>query len=600
MKRNKLFLLLAVCMIGLLAYAGEPKVISVTEYGASPNSGHNTLHAIRTALFLNKKEESLVLRFPQGRYDFWPDSANNNMRGISLFKRKNLVIEGNYSQFIFHGRMAPVFLDSCENIRLQDFSIDWERPYCSQAVIQEATPDYVTMAIDGAQYPYVIENGKLVFTGEGWKNGVLLHNLYDAQKQEIVAGTSDYPMGNDFFSGKAEELAKGIVRIYGKPKIRPVPGTYVSLLHVRYATTGIQLNHSRDITLHNISLYHVLSMGVVGFRSENIQLQQVNITVNESKGRIFSAIADGFHFSTCGGLIKINECTHTGQADDFVNIHGEYFRIAAREDDHTFRTGLKGRGREIAQLIAAGEELFFIDSMTMQRSAPITVTAVQPIYANKQPAGYLIKCKQPIPADIGTGSFAENKTWTPEVIITNCRFLKKNRARGLLVTTPKKVLIEHNYFNTAGAAILIEGDVNYWYESGATRNILIRKNVFEHCFTSPWGQATIAITPSVHPASVSSPAYHSNIVIQENHFRQSSLPVLYARSVEGLVFSKNKLVFEGKTATDKPLLYLDGCRRAIISGNSYTDYPSRLLHLHHMQATDVQATNDTVVAAMQE
>lgn len=415
------------------------------------------------------------------------------------------------------------------------------------------------------------------------------------QKQEIVAGTADNPMGNDFFNGRAEELRKGLVKIYGKPRIQPAPGSYVSLLHVRYASVGIQLNRGRDVVLRNISLYHVLSMGVIGFRSENIQLQQVNVMANTSKGRVFSAIADGFHFSTCSGLIKINQCTHSGQADDFVNIHGAYFRIAAREDDHTIRTAAKGRGNEIGQLIAAGEELCFIDSLTMQRSAPITVTSVQPLYTNKQLTGYVITCKQPLPAHINTGCFAENITWTPEVIITNCRFLKKNRARGLLITTPKKVLIENNYFNTAGAAILIEGDINYWYESGATRNILIRKNVFEHCFTSPWGQATITITPSVHPASASSPAYHSNIVIQDNRFTQSTLPVLYARSVEGLVFSRNKLAFEGSATTGKPLLYMDGCRRSLVSGNSYTGFPAQVLQLHHMQANDVQVNHDAIV-----
>jgi hypothetical protein len=597
MKQNRLLLLLMACTYAAWAYAGDPKVVSVTEYGAAPGSGNNTVHAIRTALYLNKKEESLVLRFPQGRYDFWPDSANNNTRGFSLFKRKNIVIEGNHSQFVFHGRMAPLFLDSCENIRLQDFSIDWERPYFSQAVIQETTADYVTIAIDKDAYPYVIENGKLLFTGEGWKTGVELYNLYDKQKKEIIAGTVDWPMGNELFNGKAEELSKGLVKIYSKLKMQPAPGSYLSLLHIRYANTGIQLNRSKDITLRNISIYHVLSMGVVGLRTENIQLQQVNVMANEAKGRVFSAIADGFHFSTCGGLIRINNCTNTGQADDFVNIHGEYFRVAAREDDHTIRTAVKGRNQGISQLIAAGEELYFIDSLTMQRSAPVTVTQVKPVYTGTQLSGYLISCKQPLPEYIGAGSFAENKTWTPEVIITNCRFLKKNRARGLLVTTPKKVLIENNYFNTAGAAILIEGDVNFWYESGASRNIIIRKNVFEHCFTSPWGHATITITPSVHPQAVTSPAYHSNIVITNNTFKQSTLPILYARSVEGLQFTKNTLTFEAASSpgTGKPLLYMDGCRKALVSGNTYTGFPGKALHLYHMQPSDVQVNGDDLL-----
>ena len=33
----------------------------------------------------------------------------------------------------------------------------------------------------------------------------------------------------------------------------------------------------------------------------------------------------------------------------------------------------------------------------------------------------------------------------------NCRMLKQNRGRSILVTTPAKVLIENNYFHIAGA-----------------------------------------------------------------------------------------------------------------------------------------------------
>lgn len=34
------------------------------------------------------------------------------------------------------------------------------------------------------------------------------------------------------------------------------------------------------------------------------------------------------------------------------------------------------------------------------------------------------------------------------------------RARGILVSTPGKVLIERNYFESSGSAILIAGDAN--------------------------------------------------------------------------------------------------------------------------------------------
>jgi hypothetical protein len=44
------------------------------------------------------------------------------------------------------------------------------------------------------------------------------------------------------------------------------------------------------------------------------------------------------------------------------------------------------------------------------------------------------------------------------------------------------VLIENNRFPSSGSAILIAGDANAWYESGAVRDVTIRGHVFgESC-----------------------------------------------------------------------------------------------------------------------
>lgn len=67
----------------------------------------------------------------------------------------------------------------------------------------------------------------------------------------------------------------------------------------------------------------------------------------------------------------------------------------------------------------------------------------------------------------------ENLTWTPEVVFAN-NVIRNNRARGSLFSTPRKTIIENNLFDhTSGAAILLCGDCNGWFETGACRNVLI-------------------------------------------------------------------------------------------------------------------------------
>lgn len=570
--------------------------VSILKYGVYPFDGKNALPAIRKALAENKNVEELILTFPKGRYDFYQDSASKSIRGFGLINMKNVTIDGQGSSFIFHSKMSPVYIESSENITLKNFSIDWDRPYISQGVIAQVTNEHVDIAIDKSEYPYLVEDGKIWFTGEGWKLGVELYNLYDKDKKDIVYRTFDRPMGAGFFQSKAEEIGDGVVRFYTKASSKPEVGTYVSMLHARYLAPCIQLNKSKDIKLNNVDIFHSLSMGVVAARTENIRLNDVNVTANEKKGRVFSAIADAFHFSGCKGLIKITNCAHAGQADDFVNIHGEYAPVKERLNSNTIIAEKKGKLRDVKELFSTGDAIWLVDSLTSQRVGPYDIKEIEPILLDNKLSGYKLIFFKDIPEGINDTYYIENKTWNPSVEIRDCRILKKHRARGILVTTPEKVLIENNYFNTAGAAILIEGDLNFWFESGAVENVRIRNNIFENCVTSGkyWGEAVITISPSFKPSGTDVKAYHRGIRIENNTFKHFDQSILFARSVDDLQFINNKLI---KTKDYTPFsppsgFSFDGCRNVKITGNSIGgDFQGVMIELKQMNPTDLNLNN---------
>jgi hypothetical protein len=598
LRSNKIFfcgflILILPFLFNYKLFAQNPvKVVSISSYGIYPGEGKNTLPAIRAALKANKGVAQLVLSFPEGRYDFYPDATTKSIQGFELLDLKNVTIDGNGSSFIFHSEMAPIYIGNCENVTLKNFSIDWDRPYISQGQIVQALDEYVDIRIDKQAYPFVIENGRIMFKGENWLLGVTLHNLYDKDRKEIVYKTLDNPMGTDFFKSRAEEISDGLVRFYAHPSYKPVPGTYVSMLHARYLPPCIQLIKSKKLTLRHINIFHSLGMGVVAFRSENIELDTVNVTVNEKKGRVFSAIADAFHFSTCKGLIKITGCTNTGQGDDFVNIHGEYTPVKEFTDAYTVITEKAGKVRDVKELLYKGDGIWLADSATAQRTGPYLIESIEPQYRDSKVSSYRLRLNKKLPEGISGRYYIENETWNPQVEISNCKFLKKNRARGILVTTPGKVLIENNYFNTAGAAILIEGDVNFWFESGAVNHVTIRNNIFENCASSGqyWGEAVITISPSYKPADNQSKAYHTGIKIENNEFRHFDYAILFARSVQDLQFLNNKLVRTNDYVPfSTPVGFMfDGCRKVKLLGNSITgDFLGTGIKLRHMNANDV-------------
>lgn len=594
---KNIFILFLSFLFSVINLQGQQSV-SITDFGYTPGSRKNVIPALKKAIEKCRKYDAAILTFPTGRYDF-SSIGNDSMKitiGIDMQKMKNITVEGNGSEFIFHGRRMQIAnIDSCTNVILRNFSIDWDRPYISQATIVKASDSFLEVEIDKKEYPYVIEEGKIQFVGEGWKMPVLdtYNNLYDKDSKEIVYNTWDSPLGN-IFSQKAEELPNGHIRFYGKVPYKPQPGTYVSLFHQRYAVNGFHIRNSKDITLKNLNIYHALSHGVLGERTENITMDNASMVANEKKGRVFSIIADASHFINCKGTIKIIHCAHTGQGDDFINVHGINSKITKIIDNHTIE--VDGRGR----LNEPGDEVWFINKGTVQRGEVAVIKAKEPIMKNGKHSGFRYTFTKPFSSKIKENDFVENKTWNAELILKKCSILKKHRARGILVTTPRKVLIEDNYFRTAGTAILIEGDLDYWFESGANTNVNICNNIFEDCFTSgnrdgsrgQWGDAVITITPSHKPKNEKEEPYHKHINIKNNVFKVFDAPLVRARSVRDFIFTGNRIE---KTNTYQPYTWqksafmFDGCREVVIKDNIIdTHYTTKEILIEHMKKDDVK------------
>jgi hypothetical protein len=179
------------------------------------------------------------------------------------------------------------------------------------------------------------------------------------------------------------------------------------------------------------------------------------------------------------------------------------------------------------------------------------------------------------PDGIEVGDALENLTWAPDFTVCNTIF-GSCRARGLLVSTPGKVVIENNEFISSGAAILIAGDANGWYESGAVRDVLIRGNRFHpSCLTSwyQFGEGVISIYPII-PEFDSDRPFHRNIRIEGNSFDMFDYSVLYALSVTGLRFNNNTIKhnmeyqpWQGR----KAMLTFEGCKDVEVKGNKIAD-----------------------------
>ncbi|HEX5151129.1 MAG TPA: right-handed parallel beta-helix repeat-containing protein [Parafilimonas sp.] len=526
--------------------------VRITDYGYIPDSRVNAVPYVLKALNDCRTKNNPVLIFPNGRYDFWPQYVTEKLyyesnTDVIPLRRCPILIEGfnklevncNNADLIFHDRMQPFTVDSSKNITIRNVNIDWDIPLTAQAEIVAVTDDHVDLAINAYESPYIIENNKLVFVGEGWKSSLSGVMEFDKDTKLVTSQTGDAGcMGENFSSYKASELKKGLVRLQYTGGHKPVLGNWLVLRHSARDHAGTFIINSRNIVIENMNMYHNAGLGILSQYSSDLYFKNVHVIPNPAKNRILSGHDDGMHFSNCSGQITVDSCRFQSLMDDPINVHGTSVRIMKKISDKKLLCRFMHGQSTGFTWARPNETVGFIENEAMNT---IGEDRVESFHVNS-PEEFEISFIDPVPANIMEGDALENLTCTPDVLIKNS-FFGSNRARGILISTPGKVIIENNIFESSGSAILIPGDANGWYESGAVKDVTIRNNIFnDPCLTSMYQfcEGIISISPEIPKPDVSKP-FHRNIRIENNSFHPFDYPVLYAKSTDGLYFNNNTI-----------------------------------------------------------
>jgi hypothetical protein len=589
----------------LLAY----DTIRVEDFGARANSRKNVTGLVRLALAEARRKENPLLIFDTGRYDFWPQYSeerdyyesnttdiNPKRLGILVEGFEKLVIEGGGADFVFHDRMQPITVDHSKEVEIRNLTIDWDIPLTAQAEVLEVNDRSMLLRIDRDESPFVIEEGNIQFVGEGWKSP--LRSIMEIERDSRLIAPQT---GDPGCCGRGWDWARWVEEEPGKVRVhkpfgdqRPEVGNFLILRHSKRDHAGIFLYHSQDVSIRDVEVYHTAGLGILSQYSENIALHGVKMIPNPAKNRYLSGHDDGFHFSNCRGQIRVIQCEFAALMDDPVNIHGTSVRIEKKVGEDALRCSFQHHQSVGLQWARPGEQIGFIDHLTLQTIAQGKVKAFRAL----TPEEFEISFERSLPANLSAGDALENLSWTPDAHIQNNHFMSC-RARGLLVSTPGKVVIEGNYFESSGSAILIAGDANNWYESGAVKDVLIRNNVFaDPCLTSlyQFSEAVISIYPEIPHPEAAEEKFHRNIRIQDNIFYLYDYPVLYAKSVDGLEFSRNQLIRSKRLPPFHPRKYgfsLISCRKVDIWGNSIAgEILGKNILLEGTEAKDLKLGSD--------
>lgn len=543
--------------------------VRAADYGLLPGTGQDAGPAFRK--LLGAAAPGAVIQLAKGRYDVWHDSAasrpwqqsnsdpqTSRRYGILTEGLSRVTLDGAGSEFIFHGTQTGIGLAFCTNVTLRNFTMDWQRPELSQGSVLESGPDYVVVKMH-PDTPAAVENGRLVFPGEGWVQHGTSTMEYDPRTGGPAYQRDDLPP-----VGAATLVSPGVFRLATKARYQVA--NVVIFRHGARTHAVLLVQRCQNTVLEKVDAYASCGLGFLVQHSDGARFTDVRYIPKPASGRLFSSRDDGLQVSGCKGLVEVNRCVFEGMMDDPINVHGTYLPVTGRADQRTLRCRF-GQPQSIGQTWWAdpGDRVDYVFRDSVLTHGTNTVESFRLLNDNEAE----IRLADPVPAEIGPGWVLENMTMHPRVRIANSRF-GNQRARGVLFTTPRPVVIENNTFYTSGSAVLINGDANGWFESGVVRDAVIRNNTFLNCNQASYqfGEAVISIDPVVNkpdPGSYS----HSNIRIENNVFKTFDAPVLYAESVDGLRFTGNTIERTHVYAPWHPrkaAITLDRCRDVTIRG----------------------------------
>ncbi len=543
MLRKSIILTVFLMMASTHAVAKE---ISVTQYGAWPSDGKDDAAALRHAVDACGEGDRLV--FAKGTYDLFASFEIKNKTGLD--------INGNGSTLLLRGfdrtRGWPVFsairLLSSRQVTIHDFVIDMD-------VSPNSAGEIVNV---GDRYFDVRVFDEFPVTGEEYVDHVMTfyrNGLPNGKNMDLYKLDGGLPV---------EKVSGRVLRIGMHRRFDLDKGEYVCLYHKVYGGVCIYFGDSDLCTLRDVTVHSFPGMGFYSTdRSTNITVERYRVERPRGTARLTSTNADGSKYVHTGGKLTIKDCYYEGMGDDAINIHSSYGKVVKR-DGKTLSIARIRRGKEVdvsARYVLQGDTVEFYDGKTMVPKGTAKVL---------ERDGQRMTLDV-VPGRVAVGDLFNNISMTPKVRISGVQ-VHRNRARGFLLQSQDVIVEQCTIFNPTGIGIFVTMDVNYWFESGQGKDVILRNNTIVGANKHLLREGAITVKCGHDSGGTDYPAgVHRNIKILNNTIRDTMNSGIYACSTDGIEIRGNTI----EHASQKPSLangnyaiYLKNCTNGIAKGNT--------------------------------
>lgn len=553
---------------------------------------------------------NIHIHFTKGRYEFYPENApteflsmSNNDSGdrkvaFLIKDMENVTVSCDSADFLFHGAIVPFAVKNSGNVRISGhFSIDYDYPWTFEGEVIANDP--ARKAFTVKVFPdnkYMIKGDRLYFGGYDWEYPMAENIVFNPETRRPFYNTAVYEHAHWAGELKAREISEGLVEFYGllAREVPPVGSIWDDKgpMELNRSYPGFAILQSRNVEISDVHIYKAGAMGLIAEFSEDIRVRGMSTAAAPGSKRMITISADATHFVDCSGIVVLEDCTFESMLDDATNIHGVYMKVDSLLAPGVFRTSFGHFQQEGNHFADVGDSIRFVDRKTLR---PVAVSVLEDIDRSERKS-YILKAS---PDLSGSGEnisslVVENISRGCDVVIRNCR-VHYNRARSLLLSTPGNVLVEGCDFSSMMAGIRICGDANYWFESGNTRDIVIRGNKFTDGGLGGGNpQAILQIDPIIpKDARGDGFFYHDRIVFSGNTVSTFDCQVIYGLSIKDLEITDNTFIDSGSYEPIFPglsVIDLQYCGNVVIRGNDFSRWkPDATISVHEC----LEVSNDS-------
>jgi len=574
----------------LLSFFSRPCAAAVQELKLSPPpGGADAVPMLRVAIAKCRAEGIHRLVLERGIWNLYPEKADGEFRHVTNhdagYRRmavrldgfENFEIDGQGSTFMCHGVMMPVAVDRSKNITLRNLVIDWDKPFHLEGSVTAVGDDFFEVEML-SECEAELRDGKLLggmaegFFGEEqnpkearqdirWNYWIDPTTKAAAAVQPVLKTWS--PKTKSF--AEITEIATNRFRIRNAHiNALPLPGSIMickGMYQPNRLSPALHFSSVDGVLVDNVTVHRAGGMGLIVEDCTDITARGFKVMLKEGAKSLVTTTADATHFMGCRGTVHLENCLFENMLDDSCNVHGVY--AIAEELLAPDRLAVSfSHFQQLGTVFARpGDRLRLLNRDTLLGYAECTVTAI----TRPNDDYYVLTMDKPIAGVFQPNSSIENLTARPDVIFRN-NTVRNNRARGILITAGGKVLIENNLFERSSMmSVLIEGDNEFWYESGAVEDVTIRSNKFVGLSSSA---PVFRIAPMQRGEKRLLPPYHHNIRIIGNTIEAASPVIIDANRVSGLEFSGNTGRFQKESPA--AAFKLKVCEGTIFRGNTFS------------------------------